>query len=359
MNDREMLHRLGHMLTAPGRDRLDVLPAAAALCELMERRSSLPSPAGTTLGAGSTLLDSGLALSAAEAALCAHQPLRTIVFVRALLAAIEMRAAEAAGPVRVLYAGCGPYAPLALPLMAILGPAKAVFTLLDIHAASIGHVRALVADLGLSECVEGYVQADATRHRIDPARPPDVIVTETMNAALRTEPQVAIARHLMAQAPDALLVPERVTVRACLLDPAAELTPPVRPGEPVPPLRRDRIELGAVFELSRASIAAWRGIDGATLPAATVTLPPALAPRYAARLMTRIDAFGPHGLDDYESSLNLPQRLPGRPALAGGERLTFHYRLGSEPGLACRVEPAGARYVGEDGKTIATTGRRG
>ncbi|GGY79101.1 hypothetical protein ACFFTM_11330 [Pseudoduganella plicata] len=221
--------------------------------------------------------------------------------------------------------------------MAMLGPERAAFTLLDIHEASIGHVRALVGDLGLSACVADYVQADATRYRIDPARPPHVIVTETMNAALRTEPQVAIARHLVKQAPGALLVPERVTVRACLLDPAAELTPPVWPGQPVPPLRRDRIELGTVFELSRATIVAWHGIDGATLPAAAITVPPALAPRYAARLMTRIDAFGPHRLDGYESSLNLPQRLPGRPVLGGGERLVFDYRLGSEPGLACRV----------------------
>jgi hypothetical protein len=244
MSDTAILRQLGQALTAPGRDKMDVLAEAAALCELMERRSTLPSPAGTTLGQGSTLLDSGLALSPAEAALCARQPLRTIVFIRAVLAAIETAAATAAGPVRVLYAGCGPYAPLALPLMALLGPQRAVFTLLDIHAESLRHVRALVGGLGLDACVDACVQADATRHRIDPARPPHVIVSETMNAALRTEPQVAIARHLAGQAPDALLVPERVIVSACLLDPAAELTPPLQPGAPVPPLLRDRIDLG-------------------------------------------------------------------------------------------------------------------
>jgi len=340
LHDTGILRRLAQALTDPARERMSLLAEANALCDLMERRSTLPSPAGTTLGLDNTLLDSGLALSPAAAALCARQQLRTIVFVRAVHAAIEAQAATADGPVRVLYAGCGPYAPLALPLMALLGPRRAVFTLLDIHEASIGHLRALVEDLGLSACVDGYVQADATRHRIDPARPPHVIVSETMNAALRTEPQVAIARHLAAQAPAALLVPERVIVSACLLDPAAELTPPLQPGEPVPPLRRDRIDLGSVFELSGATIGAWRGLDGTTLPAATVTVPPALAPRYAARLLTRIDAFGPHRLDDYESSLNLPQRLPGRPVLTGGERLAFDYRLGSEPGLVCRVEKA-------------------
>ena len=256
MNDPAFLRQLGSALTDPARDRLDLMAEAAALCDLLERRSTLPSPVGTTLGQGRTLLDSGLALSPAEAALCARQPLRTIVFIRAVLAAIDTQAATTSGPVRVLYAGCGPFAPLALPLMAMLGPERAVFELLDIHEASLGHVRALVESLDLSACVDGYVQADATRHHLDPARAPHVIVTETMNAALRTEPQVAIARHLVAQAPNALLVPARVTVSACLLDPAAELTPPMRPGEPVPPLRRDRIDLGPVFELSRATIAA-------------------------------------------------------------------------------------------------------
>lgn len=312
IHDTGMLRRLGQALTDPARERMSLLAEADALCDLMERRSTLPSPAGTTLGLDNTLLGSGLALSPAAAALCARQQLRTIVFVRAVHAAIEAQAATADGPVRVLYAGCGPYAPLALPLMALLGPQRAVFTLLDIHEASIGYVRELVDGLGLTACVDGCVQTDATRHRVDPARPPHVIVSETMNAALRTEPQVAIARHLAAQAP----------------------------GDPVPPLRRDRIDLGPVFVLDRATIGAWRDIAGDTLPAATVTVPPALAPRYAARLLTRIDAFGPYRLDDYESSLNLPQRLPGRPVLTGGERLAFEYRLGIAPGLVCRVREA-------------------
>lgn len=52
-----------------------------------------------------------------------------------------------------------------------------------------------------------------------------------------------------------------------------------------------------------------------------------------ARLLTKIVSFGAHRLDDWESSLNLPQHLPGRPTLQGGETLRFAYHVGAQPGL--------------------------
>jgi hypothetical protein len=100
------------------------------------------------------------------------------------------------------------------------------------------------------------------------------------------------------------------------------------------PARRERIALGRVFELDAATIRAWETIEGRLLPAAAVQVPAAVPAGLQARLLTRIVTFGTHTLDDYESSLNLPQHFPGKPALAGGERLQFAYRVSDEPGLA-------------------------
>jgi hypothetical protein len=68
-------------------------------------------------------------------------------------------------------------------------------TLLDIHAEALAPARALVAALGLDAGVADWVQADAAAYRLDPDALPDVIVSETMSAALKREPQVAITRN--------------------------------------------------------------------------------------------------------------------------------------------------------------------
>jgi len=329
--DQAALRALGGEIIRPARARDSLIPEAVALSRLLERLTGLSPETEPDLGAHETSTGGGLAISPIKAALCAREPLRTITFIRGLAAAIDA-ARQPGRPVRVLYAGCGPFATLALPLMAVLSPQQVQFTLLDIHAASLDGARQLVASLGLQAHVADYVLADACTVRLDAAALPAVIVSETMNAALRSEPQVAIMRHLATQAPQALLVPAAVTVEACLLRLGKELPPPVEPGMPLLPAQRERIEFGPVFRLDAAAIASWRGLDG-LLPAGAVQLPNRIPDGMQARLLTKITAFGAHRLDDYESSLNQSQRLPGRPALAGGERLQFAYRSSEAPGL--------------------------
>lgn len=331
---RAALQALASAITSAARGRDSLIPEAVALSRLLEGLTGLSPETQPELGANQTTTGGGLAISPIKAALCAREPLRTITFIRGLAAAIG-QAGRTDRPVRVLYAGCGPFATLALPLMTVFSPAQVQFTLLDIHAESLEGARQLVAQLGLQASVAAYVLADACTLRLDAAAPPDVIVSETMNAALRSEPQVAIMRHLATQAPQALLVPESVTVEACLLRLRKELPPPVEPGMPLLPAQRERIELGPVFQLDAAAIAAWRGLEG-ELPAAAVQMPDPVPAGLQARLLTKIVCFGPHRLDDYESSLNQPQHFPGRLQPAGGERLQFAYLAGEAPGLVLR-----------------------
>lgn len=337
--DAQALLRIASALVDPARPRETLIGEAVALRELLEQRAGLGFDSAADLGAGQTALDSGLALSPLKAALCARECFRTIVFIKGLHAAIGA-AAVSGRAVRVLYAGCGPFATLVLPLMALLPPARVVYTLLDIHQQALEQARALIDGLGLSERVDAYVHADATRYRIGAAAP-DLIVSETMNAALRDEPQVAIMRHLAAQAPQALLVPARVTVRACLLHLAKEFAPPLAgPGATLVEPQRDRIDLGEVFALDADGIRAWNGTGDDSLPAGAVRIPAPLAPRYRAMLLTHIQVHGPHVLNDFDSSLNLPQPFPGKPLLRGGECLRWRYRLGPRPGLELVAAPA-------------------
>lgn len=106
----------------------------------------------------------------------------------------------------------------------------------------------------------------------------------------------------------------------------------------IPPPERDRLYLGRIFELDAASIRRWEGVQGSCLPAGRVTIPSPLESRYKPCLLTRIAVYGEHRLQDYDCSLTIPQHLPGRPVLAGGETLQFHYQLGGYPELAYEIQ---------------------
>lgn len=333
IDDQELLRKLALDIINPAHPKSALIRQITALRELMERRSALPAPDELDLGATQTRLDAGLAISPIKAALCARECFRTIAFIKGLGTAIN-DARRRDRPVRVLYAGCGPFATLALPLMSVLSPREAVFTLIDIHEESLFHARQLIDGFGFSSHVDGCICTDAARYRIPAGEIPDVVVSETMNASLRSEPQVTIARHLMAQAPEALMVPAKISVEACLLHLAKEYAAPVTDvRSPAVEPKPDRIYLGTIFELSTKAIGSWTELQGLTLPAAAIRIPATFAARYRPMLLTRIDVYGDSRLLDHESSLNLPQPFPGKPVFHGGEELQFRYRLGSHPGL--------------------------
>jgi hypothetical protein len=327
------LERITREIINPEKELGDLIPQALALKDLFEGLTNFRIDHERGIADGETRLDGGLAISPTLAAMCIRELFRTLAFLRGLHEAI-LDAAKPHRPVRVLYAGCGPYALLAVPLMAVLPPGRAMFTLLDIHPECAGQARALIASFGLAPYVEDCLCADATRYRMVADNPPDVIVSETMSVALHNEPQVAIARHLLAQAPAARLVPQSVSVGVCLVNWSREhvFMPADYVGE-FPEPERDRVYLGKIFELDAANIQNWKGIEGDTLPAGSVTIPAPLESKYTPYLTTDIAVYGKHRLHNYDCSLTLPQRLRGK--FGAGEELRFYYRLGSHPQLIC------------------------
>jgi hypothetical protein len=306
-------------LCDPQRSLASLIGETVRLRQLVERHSRLPMDRQEGLRDGESFLPSGWAISPVQAGLCAREPYRSAAFIQGLALAVRQQPSDGR-PVRVLYAGCGPFALLALPVMAVLSAAQVQFAILDVHAETLAYARELIATLGLDGHVAGYICADAAAYRIPAGAMPDVIVSETMNTALGKEPQVAILRNLHAQAPAAALLPAAVTVHLGL-DRRA-------PGEPC-------TDWGRVFALDADALRAWQGDVGDSLPAASIRLPDML--EQAPRLLTRIRVHGDIVLGDHDCSLNLPLALPGKPVLAGGSVLDFHYRLGGQPGLAFRL----------------------
>jgi hypothetical protein len=269
------------------------------------------------------------------AAMCANEIARTHRFINGLKQAVEaLLKNNTGGVVSVLYAGCGPWATLALPLLVRYPSARVRFTLLDIHPQSIESARGLIELLGLEQGVRNYVLADAANYRLPSGAIPDIIVTETMSVALRNEPQVTICRNLCAQAPEAILIPEEVRIELVQMAPNKEhsMVSADHVGE-IPPPKRRRINLGEVFSLNKASILRWQPETGDCLPANVIMLPHVLDPMLQVSLLTTITVYGDIQLKDYDCSLTLPTKLQTAEPLVAGYPLHFYYRLGAHPEL--------------------------
>ncbi len=309
------------------------------LVSLLEKVADFQIDRRLDVAEGETACREGLAISPTQAAMCAGEFMRTTIFLRGLHDAIA-EAVEAKSPdvVRVLYAGSGPYATLAVPLMTVFPPEKVRFTLLDIHPVSIASAKSVISRFGLERSVESYVVTDACDYTIPTGMPPDILLCETMSTALEREPQVAILRHLLSQAPDAVIVPESVRIDAFLVDTSKE------PDRIVPESQDltgrwqpDRIPAGPVFELNASAIRSWAPLPGERLPAASIRFPPAPHLAYRPFLFTTIKTYGRHVLQTHDCNLTGIREIPDIEDLSTGPSMQFHYRLGATPGLVAEA----------------------
>lgn len=281
---------------------------------------------------GETYTDNGLAVSPKWAEMCLDEYVRTIKFLRGLNAAIRaVRASSGASPINVLYIGCGPFASLALPLMSIHGAEDVVFTLIDIHEESISSVARIAAHFDLTDHIKDLEVQDALTYKIDAASPPDILVMEIMQACLDKEMQVPVARHILAQAPDVIMVPEAIHVDLTLIQPSIEYDTMLT-GD-LEKLHRSRQHIGRVFSLTKETIIDWRDIDGDVLPAAEIVIPPYSSDTHQLMMFTEITTFGSHRLQNRETGLTAPQIHSSIVSTRPGQQIKFKYKLGHKPGL--------------------------
>jgi hypothetical protein len=271
-------------------------------------------------------IPAGVAISPLDAGRCLLDARRTAVYLRGVYHAIQEAQQRFPGEIiHVLYAGCGPFAPLCLLLLPLLARHAVHFTLLDVHVRAIESVQAILAALGLKDTNVDCLACDATYYRHSDHRPFHVVVSETMQRALEKEPQIAILMNTAPQlAPGGLMVPEMIAVNAVLTDLSREL------GGKVAKPWSGRIPLGRILEVDRERVCAWSAAGISSLPPARIATPSVVAAQYSLVLTTTIRTSGIHLLQEYESGLTHPLVVNGWRA---GEEVEFTYCLGKKPGF--------------------------
>jgi hypothetical protein len=294
-----------------------------------------------------TLLSDGKAISPRDATRCLTDYFRTVQFLRGIDAGIREAQNRFPGQViEVLYAGCGPYATLVVPLCNRFAPGEVRFTFIDIHKRSLEAARSLVEQLGFSEFIRDYIQCDAASYQ-QPARVPlHMVICEAMQKSLSKEPQLAITANLAPQVTTGgIFIPQRISVDLCLGDLEKELALLTTETEmsllPDQLLRRDRIALKQLLDVTMESaptlVSALTTHDSSgvsSLSPVFVHIPElASKSRYQVMILTRITVFESLVIGDYDSGLTCPTTLHDVGILRGGETIEFRYYLGEKPGF--------------------------
>ena len=159
-----------------------------------------------------TIVSGGVALSPLGAAICLDDYLRTTRFIKGTYLAIkELLLKFPSQKINILYAGCGPYATVLLPLLPLLNKEAIDVILLDINEYSVQSVKELIFKLELADYDVCVLRGDAISYKHPKSKPLHLLITETMFRALIREPQVAITANLAPQlCPDGILLPEEI-----------------------------------------------------------------------------------------------------------------------------------------------------
>ena len=317
----------------------DALNAFARLCS--DISGIRPDPSFDAW-AGDSLLDSGVAINPQAAAHCALDYQRSAMFIRGVHAAINtLKLRFPDTPLEILYAGCGPFATLLLPLLGRFTPGELKISLLDIHQHSLDSVELLLAQFGFGAHAVHTIKGDAChyKHR----KKLHLVIAETMQKSLEQEPQFAVTANLAPQLlPAGVFIPQCIEVALYLadLEHEAEL---FRQSQQIDPQALERgsrcYPLAALCTLSpehafdQMCTARYNTHTAKLELEPTIVVIPPLddIARLDAALFTRIHIFEEYRLGAYESQITLPLKCPELVPLVAGKRFRVSYQLGSYP----------------------------
>jgi len=267
-------------------------------------------------------LASGKAISPIQAVHCLLEFKRTAVFIRGIYKAIlHLQQVFGGKRINILYAGCGPYATLLTPLTTLFSPDEINFILLDINSICLDAAGKLYEHLKLTAYVKKHVLADASVYRIEEEDEIHLIVSETMQHALKKEPQVAIMLNLIPQLPaGGIFIPEEISVNAKLTS-GREESLGLTEEDKVP----ERIDLGMVY-----SIGTQRAKPHKTV---TFNLPKDTGSHNSLNLFTDIKVYKNDILTTNDCSLNLPLRLCEIDIIKE-KQVSFTYQMTDKPHFA-------------------------
>lgn len=261
--------------------------------------------------------DNGSAIGVFWAARCIKEIFRTQRFARGLLAAInDVKRLKKDEPVHVLYAGTGPFATLALPIMASFSPQEVQFTLLEINPKSYEMLQHVIKEFGFDAYVHHIEITDATQWNIG-SNHIDVVVSETMNRALIKEPQVSIMLNLASQLPTSVIfIPQEIKVSLCQEEGNLDS------------LKIDDLmvfDKNYIFEVIRRSEKRNWNFEEKILD---ITFSSTTKLQY----QTEIKVYKDNFLGYNDSSLNFPEKLKTKD-LSGQKKIKFKYSSLGVPGF--------------------------
>lgn len=234
-----------------------VSQGVAAVKKLSELFTAIAAEATYKLSADNEKnIAGGQALSSYHAAVCTDDYLRTCYFIKGTFRAlIALRDKFPGKKIHVLYAGCGPYATLLLPLLPLFNPDAIDAILLDINSSSLQFVDTLLSFLNLNNYTVTLIEADATVYQKQSSLGIDLFISETMHYALTAEPQVAITKNFIPQLlPHTICIPNQIHID--MVYTAFGREPFIKSGSDSDNLRKDNPEpkryyAGRLFTISK------------------------------------------------------------------------------------------------------------
>lgn len=253
----------------------------------------------------------------------------------------------------LVYAACGPFAPLLLPVLLHLRelgelPEQLRITLIDIHPAAATVLQALLQELQLSSMIQ--VRCEDACHYPGATNSIDILLIEAMQHGLSREGHLNICQHLVPMLKtDGILLPEVVRIEA-VLTPANDEYP--KDGRDFSQANPQRIRLGTVLELTRDSVPQLQLDhlpDGYVLVCCQSVGIPTELPRMTEQILllsTDIQVWKELNIPEYASGITHPlpdlsvcigftprDVRPGDLLLSPGDRIRFYYRKFGLPGF--------------------------
>ena len=293
--------------------------------------------------AGDTFLDNGVAINPEAAAHCVKDYQRTVVFLRGIDAAI--RSAISRFPntrIRILYAGCGPFATLLLPLLTNFKESAFDIQLIDIHQRSLDSAAAVARHFGLSDYHMQTTRADASSYRH--ADKFHLIIAETMQKSLEQEPQYAVTANLAPQlVAGGIFIPEKIVVELRLAPIGLEQAILGSTGSPDTGVLSSRqagqLPIASLLELSPEMFVVSSNPDEPDKSKVSATdhrlqfeIPASShLDELEAFTFTRVQVFSHYWLHDNAAEITLPRRCDELLPLVAGARFEVSYDRGSYP----------------------------
>lgn len=163
--------------------------------------------------------ENGMALSSSFAALCIDDAIRTRQFVRGIFAAVKQVSSHKPKPIKILYAGTGPFATLILPLLTKYSPEEIQLILIEVNKRTVKYLKRLIKELKIEDYIEKIICEDASKCKIPKEPNVDIIISETMQHGLVREQQVPIMLNLINQLNEnVIMIPNLIRLDLALMN---------------------------------------------------------------------------------------------------------------------------------------------